>query len=246
MNYVIDLHVTPRGFLLANFILGECTVGVLNCTIKERQIVYKASLAFSVKSIDLLHQKHGTYFSALRLWNTAWIKFSFCPEALLHPESCSFDYPLSTKGTEALFKPDDSQPIMSQTHGLNNSKSRAWYFCVLSFKVGKASAEAEAPWGFLISVVRRSCIPSVSNGVCVIVCVHQCVRPCILLWEQRSRWGLLKELELSFHTGGIHFSVFVCLSLLTFLSSPDLLFPLSLHPLSSLSSSLCCFIHAVM
>lgn len=82
MKYVIDLCATPRGVLCANFILGECTIGELNCTIKERRMLHSGVQRLAcrqcvMKSIDVLHQKHGKYLDALRMCDSAWIQFSF-------------------------------------------------------------------------------------------------------------------------------------------------------------------------
>ena len=137
---------TQRIFFSANFILGECTVGVLNCTIKGRRIcirAYKASLAFSVESIDVLHQKHWTSSSAFSLRDSPWIQFLSCLEALLHPESCSFDYSLLAK---AFFKPDEGWAVMLPLLGLNNSNLWACCFCQPLFKVGKASTVKSDAW----------------------------------------------------------------------------------------------------
>lgn len=155
----------------------------------------------------LQHKKHWSATS--KTWN-----LFECYEAAKHylnqicalswsttpPWKLLFNYPLLAKGTEACW------PMMSQTHSLNNSKLRACCCCQLSFKVGKATAvKSEAWWGFLISGIPRSGICCVCNCVCMCVSVvmWECVFAlCSLLWECCSRWGLLTELELSFHTRG--------------------------------------------
>lgn len=205
MKYVIDLHVTPRGFFFsANFILGECTVGVLNCTIKETRIMNS-----SIQSLAGLQlKKHWSATS--KTWNLLE-----CYEAAKHylnqicplswsttpPWKLLFDYPLLAKGTAVCW------PMMSQTHSLNYSKLRACRCCQLSLKVGKATAvKSEAWWGFLICGISK-----VWYSLCLLWCVYVCVSVgawecvfalCSLLWECCSRWGLLTELELSFHTRG--------------------------------------------
>lgn len=243
---------THKVFFSVSFILGECTVGVLNSTKRGRSCIqaYKGSPAFGVKkkhwspaskTWNLFERQHPNLIFILS-WSTA------PPKKLTHLINLYWQ-----KVPNCCSKVDDSR------HGDSITQSRALAaFVSLSLKARRPSGvKPEARLFCCFKALHPLCL---EKSVCVFAL-------CCLLWEHCCRWGLLTELKLSFHSGGMEEkrfvflfvfcqSVCVCVFLFASLLPPHT--PISLpqtpHPtstlslpnMSSLSSSLCCFIHAVM
>ena len=202
MKYVIDLDATPRGLFLVNFIHGECTLGVLNCTVKERHHVFKRTkpqrssawkaLICYIKNMELiwvlwgcktvpetnfhLVLKHYSTLKATHLITLYWQKAPKCRSRVM---------------TASLWCRRHTAPIIqSQELTTFVSFHFRWEKDVVS-----SQRDDEAFWSSLF----QGPVFLVFITVCGCVCVFAL---CCFLWEHCCKRGLLTELELSFHTGG--------------------------------------------
>ena len=263
MKYVIDLHATARGLFFFLFLCKFHPWRVYSRSVKLHN-QRETDLYSGIQSLaGLQRRKHWSATSkTLNLFRVLSGRETV-PESNFHLVLKRYST-LKAAHLITLYWPKRSSSLMKAELWCCHCMASIIQSCELAAFVSLYSkwekhllsnlTHDETFWYLTLQGPLSPVFATVCVCVCVCVFVWMSVwvpvfALCSLLWECRSRWGLLTELELSFHTGGNSFFLICwCLFLTLCLPHSSSQTSSSLLPpsLSSLSSSLCCFIHAVM